>query len=149
MTIQEMNLLVKHRSGKSNTNVDALSRNPIHVNSCKAVTVGESSTGDGGNPTNAQPSKPLESLCVSTDECSSSEGSPPADIHGSSRSGESISKPDSSVGCDDAVAVLNIKVSACKESIDVKDCDCMRKASQEIHELQMGDVPRERRATIV
>ena len=29
LTIQEMDLLIKHRSGKSNTNADALSRNPV------------------------------------------------------------------------------------------------------------------------
>jgi hypothetical protein len=29
LTIQEMDLLIKHRSGKSNPNADALSRNPI------------------------------------------------------------------------------------------------------------------------
>ena len=29
MTIQEMNLTIKHRSGKTNTNADALSRNPV------------------------------------------------------------------------------------------------------------------------
>ena len=54
MTIQEMDLIIKHRSGKSNTNADALSRNPVHlnptdtnVNSCKAVTVVELSS-EGG-----------------------------------------------------------------------------------------------------
>ena len=61
----------------------------------------------------------------------------------SSNSDESIPKPDFSVGCDDAVAVSNLEVVACKEKeifVDnVKDCDCMRKASQEIRELQMGD----------
>ena len=29
LTIQELNLEIKHRSGKSNSNADALSRNPI------------------------------------------------------------------------------------------------------------------------
>ena len=34
MTIQEMNLTIKHRSGKTNTNADALSRNPIDPCQC-------------------------------------------------------------------------------------------------------------------
>lgn len=31
LAIQEMNLTIKHRSGKKNTNADALSRNPVEV----------------------------------------------------------------------------------------------------------------------
>ena len=76
MTIQEMDLIIKHRSGKSNTNADALSCNPVHlnptdtnVNSCKAVTVVELSSSEGGLPASAQPheslSKPSLLLCAS------------------------------------------------------------------------------------
>lgn len=32
MTIQEMDLMIKHRSGKYNTNADALSQNPVYLN---------------------------------------------------------------------------------------------------------------------
>ena len=66
MTIQEMDLIIKHRSGKSNTNADALLRNPVHlnptdtnVNSCKAVTVMELSSSEGGLPASAQPHESL------------------------------------------------------------------------------------------
>ena len=48
LTIQEMNLVIKHQSGKSNTNADALSCNPVHEcsankNSCEDYVVDESS----------------------------------------------------------------------------------------------------------
>ena len=33
LTIQEMDLLIKHRSGRSNTNADVLSCNPVHEHS--------------------------------------------------------------------------------------------------------------------
>ena len=34
MTIQKMNLTIKHRSGRTNTNADALSRNPVDPSQC-------------------------------------------------------------------------------------------------------------------
>ena len=34
LTIQELNLIIKHRAGKLNANADALSRSPCKVNSC-------------------------------------------------------------------------------------------------------------------
>ena len=45
MTVQEMDLALKHRSGKQNANADALSRNPLHkevksvgpVNACEEL----------------------------------------------------------------------------------------------------------------
>ena len=41
LTIQEMDLEIKHRSGKSNVNADALSRNPISAVETLTVTDGE------------------------------------------------------------------------------------------------------------
>ena len=57
MIIQEMDLHIQHRPGKSNANADALSRNPPSteeisktlVNSATASTIGESVTSNTGN----------------------------------------------------------------------------------------------------
>ena len=169
MTIQEMDLLIKHRSGKSNTNADALSRNPVDLNpsdtnvsSCKAVTVVDPRSRDGSHPAQAQPKESCPRMSFVTErEHSSGDGDQPKESlpkqsereHShhptsalSSEVGESL--PKSSFNphcCEDVVAVSNIEASACiekKRIIDnniVFDCNCIQKASQEVRELQMKD----------
>ena len=145
MTIQEMDLIIKHRSGKSNTNADALSRNPVHLNpididvsSCKAITVVNPSSSEESPPANA---KPKESIPKST-EHKSSGCSPTRSL--SSELGKNI--PRSSFNqdcCADVLAVHNVEESACKEkkrsNENLIDCDCIQRASQEIRELQLKD----------
>ena len=122
LTIQEMNLVIKHRSGKSNTNADALSRNPVHEcsankNSCEDYVVDESS-----------PSK--ENL---TNE------SLPTNV--SAQPNDCAPRPGFRVnGCEEVVSCC-MEVSSCtvKEKTDNSDCDCMQKAALEIRELQLKD----------
>ena len=120
LTIQEMDLDIKHRSGKSNTNADALSRNPVHkytANSDSGEVNDVEASPHGDNHVN-------ESLPYSV----------------SAQPHECAPKPSFSVsGCEEVVAGC-LNVDACAEKKDdVSDCDCIQKAAREIRELQLKD----------
>ena len=72
MTIQEMDL-IKHRSGKSNTNADVLSRNPVYLNSTD-INVNSCIVA------NAHPQEGIpRQSCMNKCEPSSSDGDQPKD----------------------------------------------------------------------
>ena len=120
LTIQEMNLVIKHQSGKSNTNADALSHNPVHErtankNSCKDDEDVESSPSEENHTSESLPCR----ISAQPHECTP--------------------KPSFSVnGCEEVVAGY-FNVNACTEKKNVSDCDCMQTATQEIYELQLKD----------
>ena len=136
MTIQEIDLLIKHRSGKSNTNADALSRNPVDLNpsdtnmsSCKDVTVVDPRSRDGSHPAQAQPKESYpRTSSVREREHNSGDGDQPKESlpkqserersrHStsslSSEVGESLPKSSFNPHCyEDGVAVSNMEASA-------------------------------------
>ena len=111
LTIQEMNLVIKHRSGKPNTNTDALSRNPVHErttnkNSCKDDEDVESSPSEENHTNENLPCR----ISAQPHECAP--------------------KPSFSVnGCEEVVAGC-FNANACTEKKNVSDCDCMQKATR-------------------
>ena len=114
-----MNLVIKHQSGKSNTNADALSRNPVHEcsankNSCERYDVDESSP----RKENFNESLPIK-VSAQPNECA-----PRSDF--------------SLTGCKEDVSCC-LEVNYCLEKKNVSPCDCMQKATQEIRDLQLKD----------
>ena len=160
MTIQEMDLIIKHRSGKSNTNADALSRNPVclnptnvNVNSCidanaqpqavnprpSYMNKREPSSSDGHQPKESAPKPPERA------GGSNSDGGHPARAL-SCVIGETLPKPSFNKKCPaDAVADHEFEKNYHKENKkkfifdSISDCDCIQKTSHEIRELQIKD----------
>ena len=63
MIIQEMNLQIEHRSGKSNVNADALSRNPIPEDSQNISADTDSESPNGMPNTTAEEEESSEKHC--------------------------------------------------------------------------------------
>ena len=127
LTIQDMDLVIKYRSGKSNTNADALSRNPVTQSliaecSCYGVTTDERTA-------HVNTSSPVEEP---VEEPKTPSREPTRSVQATEPNGTS---------CDGAGICSE---SSCKEKEVVPDdtleCDCLRKASQEIRDLQREDV---------
>jgi hypothetical protein len=118
MTIQEMDLIIKHRSGKSNTDADALSRNPVYlsptdvnVNTCIVAnaqsqeSIPRPSFVDKRELSSSDGNQPKESVPKSTHRaCGSSDGNHPANAL-SCVVGETVPRPSFNQKCPaDAVA---------------------------------------------
>lgn len=151
LTIQDMDLVIMYRSGRSNTNADALSHNPVSIashafkNSCRVNCADEEGikTCDGiqsscngviaeGHTANVAPStlveEPTEKICEPIPQSKKSAQSIPQSSDTVIRC--TVDAAGSQSSCKDVDATPN----------DSTMYDCFRKASYEISRLQMEDV---------
>ena len=148
LTIQDMDLVFKYRSGKSNSNADALSRNPVtqvpnSENSCQVVCASKVKESHGVDQsschdvTTAECSEPSSQVEEPIDK-SMPQGTPSREPTGSVH----VTEPSSTAGG----GANNNSQSSCKDQEvhvdpdDTQKCDCLRKASQEIRAVQKKDL---------
>ena len=126
LTIQEMDLLIKHRPGKSNTNADALSRHPVPQRAA-SENAGVPSPSDDCNESLPCIGTPQPSKCISRQS---------PNISVCSVNSKNENENDEIKMKNDEIKKDEIIVNP-KEIIS--DCNCMQKAAREIRELQWKD----------
>ena len=126
LTIQEMDLLIKHRPGKSNTNADALSRHPVPQRAA-SENAGVPSPSDDCNESLPCIGTPQPSKCISRQSPNISVCS--VNSKNENENDEIKMKNDEKKKNE---IILNPKGI-------ISDCNCMQKASREIRELQLKD----------
>ena len=131
MTVQEMNLTLKHRSGKQNANADALSRNPVideaksvdSVNSCEELEYSNDN---------------MCSVGVVQSVASPNKSSDPSDVSGDSADTPADSSVDNNCPREDAEVATDdpsVNSDCTSGDQDVK----LKESLTEIRELQLKD----------